>query len=112
MLAESQGLKSSSINSWGNSTQCAGALIQLGLFESGEAEILGLTKASLFCMKQVESCCDVDLMVFELAESNDLGQSPSRLTSSANLAKRAPFPLSISKSQLGVGRVMPSSSPS
>ena len=74
MLAESQGLESVLINSWGDSTQSTGALIQPGLLEPGEAEVLSLTKAPLFCMKQIESCCDVDLMVLELAESNDLGQ--------------------------------------
>ena len=74
MLAESQGLESAMVNSWGDGTQSAGALIQLGLLEPGEAEVLSLTKAPLFCMKQIESCCNVDLMVLELAESNDLGQ--------------------------------------
>ena len=74
MLVESRGLESTLVDSWGDGMQRAGALIQLGLFKPGKAEILSLMKAPLFCMKQIESGGDVDLVVFELAESNDLGQ--------------------------------------
>ena len=63
-----------SVNSWGDGAQGTGMLVQPGLLKPGEAEVLGLTEASLLSMKQVEPRRDVDLMMFKLAELDDLGQ--------------------------------------
>ena len=49
-------------------------MIQPDLLEPGEAEVLGLTEAPLFCMKQIEPCRDVDFIVFEFTESDNLSQ--------------------------------------
>ena len=62
------------INPRGNDMQGAGALVQSGLLKSGEAKVLSLTEAPLFCMKQVKPCCDVDLVMLEFPEANDLSQ--------------------------------------
>ena len=64
------------INPRGNGMQGAGALVQSGLLKLGKTEVLGLTEAPLFRMKQVEPCCNVNFVVLELPEVDDFGQEP------------------------------------
>lgn len=66
-------MESVSINPGGDGAQSTGALIQLGLLKPGETEVLSLTEALLFHMKQVETCCNVNLMMFKLLEVDDFG---------------------------------------
>ena len=51
MLTELRGVELTPINSWGDGTQGTSTLIQSGLFEPGEAKVLGLAEAPLFCME-------------------------------------------------------------
>ena len=39
------------VNPWGDGTQGTSTLVQPGLFEPGEAKVLGLTETPLFCME-------------------------------------------------------------